>query len=171
MGQYADIINAWKGRLEPVPPGNISGEAPPAAWQLLTTAGLPTAEAYALDFVRDQRMAKPFDHLGRGYLFVAEDLSGFRYGLSLADGHIDRIFHGYPEPPNFVNSTLSHFLILLGECSLDLWPYLSVWRPATDQHAALERFEELVRRRDPAALAPDAYWRFVIANFRQQVEP
>jgi hypothetical protein len=169
MGEYADVRQAWADRLAPVPPGDIAAEAASATRELLTTVGLPTAEVYALDFVRD-RLARPLDHLGHRYLVVAESRDHDPFGIDLADGRVHKIFDGRRQFVRFVNSGLPQFLVVLGAWSLETWPSMTAPLSADDHVAALRKFEEFVEDRDPAALAGGTYWRQVLNGWWDGVE-
>jgi SUKH-4 immunity protein len=157
-GSINDIVALWGDRLRAIPPALVPAGVSPETTQFLTTVGLPTAKVQGIAFVHDERISRPIEHLGRGYLFIAETYDGLPYGIDLADGRIGRLIGGRRARAVFVNSSLPQFLIALGTWDREVWRPTVAGRTIEAGFAANERFEAALRDHDPAALGDGAYW-------------
>jgi hypothetical protein len=156
-----ELVDLWRGNLAPVSPDSISPDLPGDTVDFLTTVGLPTVINEDIAFVRDDRLSRPVEHLGRQYVIVAADSMDFRFGVDLATGAIERIYGTIAPERRFVNSTLPLFLLTLGRYEYDFLEFVSE-DPDERMDEGLERLEQLIEERDPPAAADETYWRILI---------
>lgn len=158
MAVSDDIQDVWSGQLDPVRPELIGRGVSSATQRFLRTVGLPTVEAQGIAFVHDDRLSRPFTHLRRDYLWLAEDLDGFRFGVDLATDRVDLVFKNEIREARFVNSDPALFVFLLGLFERDVQQLLEP-DPSLDRRiAAVENFEVVLTQRDPAAAKDGTYW-------------
>lgn len=158
MSMSDDIREVWSGQLDPVPPELISPGVSPTTRRFLETVGLPTAEAQGITFVHDDRLSRPVIHLGRDYLWLAEDLDGFRFGVDLATDRVDLVFNERVPKARFANSDPALFVLTLGLFERDVQRFLEP-DPSLDRRIdAVLAFQAVLAERDSAAAKDGTYW-------------
>lgn len=163
-----DIRKVWHGQLDPVRPELISPSVSPTTRQFLQTVGLPTVEVQGITFVHDDRLSRPITQLGRDYLWLAEDLDGFRFGVDLATDRVHVVFDERVPEAEFVNSDPALFVLILGLFECDVQQFLEPDPSADRRIDAVQAFETVLAERDSAAAKDGTYWPAMLAGILEE---